>query len=121
LAATPDSSEKELHLSAIRRHFSLLLAVIAIATLSDCGGDHVGHVGYVSLAGANQVAGYKIDGSGKLSAITGSPFSAGSSPEGLYIHPSKKFLYVANEGEGDISLFTIDSSSGTLIRKGRSQ
>jgi lactonase family protein with 7-bladed beta-propeller len=109
-----DSLEKECHLSLIRSHCSLVLAVLAIAILSDCGSNHVGHVTYISLAGANQVAGYDANSSGQLSGIQGYPFSGGSFPEGIYIHPSRKFVYVANEGGGDISLFTIDSGSGAL-------
>ena len=101
-------------MSFIRKHFSLLLAVLAIAALSDCGNSRIGHVAYVSFAGANKVAGYKIDSSGKLSVIQGSPFSGGSTPEGVSIHPSKKFVYAANQAGGDISLFGIDSSSGAL-------
>jgi len=101
-------------LSFIRKHFSLLLAVLAIVALSDCGNNRIGHVAYVNLAGANKVAGYKIGSSGKLSAIQCFPFSGGSTPESVYIHPSKKFVYGSNQAGGDISLFSIDSSSGAL-------
>src|SRR5215471_9382767 len=92
----------------------MLLVLLAVGGLNGCGSDKVGHVAYVTLASGNQVAGYKVDGGGRLSNIAGSPYSGGPSPEGISIHPSKKFLYTANSGGANVSLFKIDSSSGAL-------
>src|SRR5260370_2566835 len=76
---------REKQLDVIKERFFLLVALLAIAGLTECGTDHVGHVAYVTLASANQIAGDKIASSGKLSQIQGSPFSAGSSPDSIYI------------------------------------
>ena len=88
--------------------------LLVIAGFVACGSSHVGHAAYVTLSGGNQVAGYKVDSFGKLTKLTSSPYSGGSSPSAICVHPSKKFAYVANGGGGDVSLFTIDASSGAL-------
>src|SRR5262249_62216411 len=95
--------------------FACALALTALA-LNICGSPRIGdlHLAYATLAGADRVAGYTVDSSGKLSSISGSPFSGGSSPSAICIHSSKKFVYVANETGGDISLYTINSSDGAL-------
>jgi 6-phosphogluconolactonase len=46
--------------------------------------------------------------------MSGSPFACGAGPWGAFVHPSGKFLYVTNNGEGTISAYTIDSTSGSL-------
>jgi 6-phosphogluconolactonase len=91
----------------------LLGIVLVVASFAGCGsGAH--HTAYVTLPGGNQVIGYDVDnGSGKLTAIVGSPYSTGTSPSAVVVHPAKKFLYVANGGENTVSLFKV-SSSGSL-------
>jgi 6-phosphogluconolactonase (cycloisomerase 2 family) len=92
----------------------LLWIVLVVATFAGCGGTGAHHTAYVTLPGSNQVIGYDVDnGSGKLTAIVGSPFTTGTSPSTVFVHPSKKFLYVANGGENTVSLFNV-SSSGSL-------
>jgi 6-phosphogluconolactonase (cycloisomerase 2 family) len=72
------------------------------------------HTAYVTLGSTDKVAAFRVDGgSGGLSAISGSPYPTGISPATLVVHPSHKFAYVSNSGEGTISLFTI-SNSGAL-------
>src|SRR5262244_473273 len=95
--------------------FVCAIALTAMA-LNSCGSPRIGglHLAYVTLAAADRVAGYTVDSSGKLSSIPGSPFSGGSSPSAVCIHSSRKFVYVANETGGDISLFMINSSDGAL-------
>jgi len=51
---------------------------------------------------------------GALTAIVGSPFSAGSSSFALAADPGGKFLYVVNYFSGDISGFSIDQTTGAL-------
>jgi 6-phosphogluconolactonase len=69
---------------------------------------------YVALPGSSQIAAYREDpNSGILTQLVGSPITAGPAVHALVIHPSNKFLYAANSGEGDVSLFTI-STAGTL-------
>ena len=56
-----------------------------------------------------------MDGSsGNLKSVLGSPFLGGTSPISIAVHPSGKFIYAANQGSNDISLFNIDSNSGEL-------
>ena len=54
-----------------------------------------------------------IDGTtGTLTVALGSPFAAGTSPISVTVHPSGKFLYVANLESNNISVYTIDSTTG---------
>ncbi len=74
---------------------------------------------YVTNAGANSVSAYKTDStSGALTAVSGSPFPAGSQPMSAALDPAGKFLFVANAGNatgvGTVSAYTIDASSGAL-------
>ena len=69
---------------------------------------------YAAIPGSSQIAIYREDpNSGILTALVNSPFTAGPAVQSLVIHPSRKFLYAANSGEADISLFTI-ANDGTL-------
>jgi len=51
---------------------------------------------------------------GALTAISGSPFLAGSNPTALVADRSGKFLYVANSGSNSISIYTINATTGVL-------
>ena len=53
----------------------------------------------------------------RKASVTGacdSKFASGAGPWGAFVHPSGKFLYVTNNGEGTISGYTIDIT-GALI------
>src|SRR5215469_12712000 len=90
---------------------SRLAVLFSVAGLAGCGGSGPRHPAYVTIPSTNQVLGFNIDNhSGSLSPIGGSPFSAGPSPLAIVIHPTRKFAYVANSRENDISLFTIGTS-----------
>ena len=52
--------------------------------------------------------------SGALTAIAGSPFTAGRGSISIAVAPSGKFAYLANLGSGDISAYAIDSATGAL-------
>jgi 6-phosphogluconolactonase (cycloisomerase 2 family) len=68
---------------------------------------------YASIPASNQIVAYREDpNSGVLTQLAGSPISVGPAVQSLAVHPSKKFLYAANSGEGDISLFSILSGGG---------
>ncbi len=87
---------------------------MAVATLAGCGSTST-HTAYVTLPNSNAVAAYRIDNrSAKFTTIVGSPYPAGSSPSSVVVHPSNKFVYVGNQSENDISLFTVDSTLGSL-------
>ena len=57
-------------------------------------------------------------GTGALTAIAGSPFTAGTGPQCVATDPAGKYLYVANygntNGTSSVSGYTIDSSTGVL-------
>jgi 6-phosphogluconolactonase (cycloisomerase 2 family) len=40
------------------------------------------------------------------------PYAAGTSPAGIAVDPSGKFLFVANFASSNISVFTIDAATG---------
>ncbi|MGO8795721.1 MAG: lactonase family protein [Candidatus Sulfotelmatobacter sp.] len=98
---------------------SMLVFVLAsIACFVGCG-TTANHYVYATIPAANQLAAFREDpNSGVLTELDGSPYSVGDGAHSIVIHPSGKFLYVANPGEGangedDISLFDI-ASNGTL-------
>jgi 6-phosphogluconolactonase len=69
---------------------------------------------YAALPGVSEIVAYREDpNSGFLTLLSVSPITAGPSVQSLAIHPSRKFLYAANAGENDVSLFTI-SPNGAL-------
>lgn len=73
-----------------------------------------GHYLYAAIPLTNQIVAYREDpNSGILTQLVISPISAGQAVQSLAMHPSGKYLYAANSGESDISVFTI-SASGAL-------
>ncbi|HEY1677823.1 MAG TPA: beta-propeller fold lactonase family protein [Candidatus Sulfotelmatobacter sp.] len=68
---------------------------------------------YAAIPASNEIVAYREDpNSGVLTQLAGSPISVGPAVQSLAVHPSKKYLYAANSGEGDISLFSILSGGG---------
>jgi len=99
----------------VRKATVLLFVSVSIASWVSCGTTQ-SHFVYVTIPAANQIAAYREDpNSGVLTAVAGSPFPTGSSPQSVVIHPSNKFLYVANSGDNDLSLFTIASGGLTEV------
>jgi len=73
-----------------------------------------GHYLYAAIPGTNQIVAYREDpNSGILTQLVISPISAGQAVQSLAMHPSGKYLYAANSGESDVSMYTI-SASGSL-------
>lgn len=69
---------------------------------------------YAAIPGSNEIVIYREDpNSGILTQLAGSPVTAGAAVESLVVHPSNKYLFAANAGEGDVSLYTI-STAGSL-------
>jgi 6-phosphogluconolactonase (cycloisomerase 2 family) len=74
------------------------------------------------IVGTNTVSGFSVAPSGTLTLIPGSPFVTGGEGTGggLYsapriaASPMGGFLYVANGGTNNVSVFSIDSTSGKL-------
>ncbi|HJY77042.1 MAG TPA: beta-propeller fold lactonase family protein [Burkholderiales bacterium] len=77
-----------------------------------------GKFAYVTNFGSSNVSAYSIDATtGALTPVPNSPFStgpAGAHPFGIAVHPSGKFLYVTNNGSGNVSAYTIDATTGAL-------
>ena len=99
----------------LRKAAALWVMSVGIAVLVSCSSTQ-SHFVYASIPAANQVFAYREDpNSGVLSSVAGSPFPTGTAPQALVIHPSNKFLYVANSGDNDLSLFTIASGGLTEV------
>jgi 6-phosphogluconolactonase len=81
--------------------------------------DPSGRFAYVANQGigvsTSTISAYTINSStGALSAVSGSPFSAGNSPSSVVVDPSGRFAYVANAFDNTVSAYTINSSTGAL-------
>jgi len=101
----------------LKKAAALFLVCAGMATWVGCGSTS-SHYVYAAIPGSNEIVAYREDpNSGVLTQLTGSPVAAGSAVRSIAMHPSGKFLYSANSGDGpptgDISLFTI-SSTGAL-------
>jgi 6-phosphogluconolactonase len=93
----------------------LVLIVMGLAALVGCGSSST-HTAYVTLPDSNAVGAYRIDNhSARFTTIVGSPYPAGSSPSAVLVHPSGRLVYVANQGDNNIELFSIDRTIGSLL------
>ena len=105
----------------------LLVAVVVIVTLAalflSCGSSsHQGtvpdHTAYVTEPATGSVILLHINGSsGAITLGAQTPPVHNSSPTGLALLPSKKFLYVANSRADSISIFNV-GADGTLTLSG---
>jgi 6-phosphogluconolactonase len=68
---------------------------------------------YVANSDGDNISLFNIAGDGTLSQNT-TPTPAGSGPHAAVIDPSGKFLLVTNSFSNDLSVFSIDTSSGAL-------
>jgi 6-phosphogluconolactonase len=87
---------------------------------SNMRGTPNGHFLYVGPSGGG-VGAFSINQTtGALTTVAGSPFTAGSNTFVAIADPSSKFLYVENNGGGEVPLFifSIDSSTGALTQTG---
>jgi len=92
----------------VLKQISTLAMLLVLGLCVGCGGGGGGRVIYALSPTSNQVASYSISG-GTMAAL-GSSVSAGTTPVALAVGPSKKFLYTANYGSNDISIFTLQSN-----------
>lgn len=91
-----------------------LFAISAGLGLFVSCGSTISNYLYAALPGSSEILAYREDpNSGFLTVLSISPITAGPSVQSLAIHPSRKFLYGANAGENDVSLFTI-AADGAL-------
>src|SRR5580700_2963742 len=99
----------------LQKALVLVFVVAGVVSCLSCG-TTASHYVYATIPDTNQVAAYREDpNTGILTLLSGSPYPAGEGATSAVLHPSGKFLYVANPGqlENDISLFTI-ASDGVL-------
>jgi 6-phosphogluconolactonase len=76
-------------------------------------------VGASIIAADGNVREFKINGTtGELTAISGSPVAAGSSPQWVAVTPNAEFAFVSNLSDGTISQYTVDSTTGVLTANG---
>jgi 6-phosphogluconolactonase len=81
--------------------------------------DPSGKFAYVGNYNSNSISAFTINANtGALTAISGSPFAAGASPQSVTVDSSGKFAYVANFNSNNVSVFTINPSTGALTSVG---
>ena|ERR1700688_1476286 len=104
----------------------IILSVIAVVLSGffiSCGSSShssssPNHSAYVTLPASGSVALLHINGAtGAISMGAQTPQTEGTSPKGLALLPSKKFLYVANSRANTISIFNV-GSDGSLTLSG---
>jgi 6-phosphogluconolactonase (cycloisomerase 2 family) len=76
--------------------------------------DPSGRFVYVANDGSASVSAYTIASTGALTLINGSPFVAGSGATSVVVDPSDRFLYLPDAASGDVFVFQIDPSFGSL-------
>ncbi len=127
-AYTANEGDNTISAYKVNRHNGLLTLLADAPSAVAPGPTHItsdplGRFVYVSSFYGGLISGYTIEkGSGTLTPILGSPFSADPSttfgaaisPETLAIDPFGRFLYVANAGTHDVAGFKIDPSTGAL-------
>lgn len=107
----------------LQKALVLLFVVASIAGGVGCGSTS-SHYLYTAVPVENQIIAYREDpNSGVITEIAGSPYSVGEGVNSLVAHPSGKYLYASNPGQGgtvedDISLILVNSD-GTITESGR--
>jgi 6-phosphogluconolactonase len=99
----------------LRKALILVFMLACIVSCLSCG-KTANHFVYATVPATSQLAVFREDPfSGVLTQLSESPYTVGSGAQSVVIHPSGKFLYVANPGQGenDVSLFDINSD-GTV-------
>jgi 6-phosphogluconolactonase len=99
----------------VQKALILVLVVASVAGFVSCGKTG-NHYIYATVPAASQLVVFREDPySGVLTQLSESPYTVGNGAQSVVIHPSGKYLYVANPGQGenDISLFDINSD-GTV-------
>ena len=96
----------------LKKAAALFLVCAGMAICVSCGSTSSRYL-YASIPASNEIVAYREDpNSGVLTQLVGSPISAGQAVQSIVIHPSGKFLYAANSGEADVSLFKISTAGG---------
>jgi 6-phosphogluconolactonase (cycloisomerase 2 family) len=106
--------------SGLRQILVAMVVVLAGLSLS-CGSSRgqsrgPNHIAYVTLPSTGQVLLLNIDGvTGAITSGPSTPQVANTTPTGLALLPSRKFLYAMNSRANTISIFSI-ANDGTLTQ-----
>jgi 6-phosphogluconolactonase len=96
----------------VKRAAALLLVCASIAVWVSCSTTSNRYV-FAALPTSSEIVVYREDpASGGIVQLVGSPVTAGPSVQALAMHPTGKFLFAANSGQNNVSVYSI--SSGTL-------
>ena len=87
----------------------------ANSTLSGITTDHQGQFMYVADFQNSNVISLKIDPSGSLSQVAGSPFATGAQPVAIAVDGTGSFVYVSNSVSGTVSAFKATSGALTEL------
>jgi 6-phosphogluconolactonase len=99
----------------LQKALVLILVVVSVAGFVSCGSTS-SHFIYAAIPATSQLAVFREDPySGVLTQLSESPYPVGNGIQSVVLHPSGKYLYAANPGQGenDVSLFDINSD-GTV-------
>jgi len=99
----------------LQKALVLVFVLASVAGFVSCGKTS-SHFVYATIPAASQLAVFREDPySGVLTQLSTSPYTVGNGAQSMVIHPSGKYLYVINPGQGenDVSLFDINSD-GTV-------
>ena len=110
--------------SGVPRTLAVAVVPIVLAGLSlSCGSSHhstggPNHNAYITLPSRGSVLLLHINGStGAITTGAETPQVQNTSPNGIALMPSKKFLYAVNSANNSISIFNV-ASDGTLTLTG---
>ena len=96
----------------LKKAAALLLVCASMSAWLGCGTTSSRFL-FAAIPTSNDIVAYREDpNSGVLTQLSGSPISAGAAVEALALHPSGKYLYAANSGSNNISLYTISGTGG---------
>lgn len=100
----------------LKKAAALVLVCASVGICISCGVTE-GRLLYAAIPSANELVVYREDpNSGALTQLVGSPIAAGPGVRALVLHPNQKFLYAANSGENDVSVFEV-ATTGALTEK----
>jgi 6-phosphogluconolactonase (cycloisomerase 2 family) len=96
----------------LKRAAALLLACVSTGAWLGCGKTSSRYL-FAAIPTSSNIVAYREDpNAGVLTQLSGSPITAGQGVEALALHPSGKYLYAANSGTNNISLYTISTTGG---------
>src|ERR1700756_2840157 len=105
----------------LKKAAALLLVCASAGICVSCGVTQ-GRLLYAAIPNANELVVYREDpNSGALTQLVGSPIAAGPGVRALALHPNQKFLYAANSGENDVSIFNVATTGALTEQTPRTQ